>query len=388
MLRAEVMKSPVEVKEQCGGQIESLPWPDRQEIVRAIGSRLDGHPASEEELALLEILSRDPKFEIRKEVADLLLRLPAERMVRLAVDLAADMNRFVRRTAERALRRQRKAREDDIRAAERNARVHEQLDSLERQHGKVTARKALGIAERMLDQTVGAVVHDALAVLSPIQADTMTLVHHVDSLALDPSFLRKRLTRLQDQVGYLQRLLDDARAFSRPLTHQRSRERLADLMRQACTVAREHVRCLGFVPEQVEVVVNMDELITLDAARHVLLTALVNVIKNAYDAILLQAQMADGGQIDIEAHVDGSKVVVSIADNGHGIHEEDLELVRQFVPGRTTKKHIGTGFGLPIAHKAVASHDGRLLIESQRSVGTTITMELPLHHPSNRETQL
>ncbi|MGH9144441.1 MAG: ATP-binding protein, partial [Vicinamibacterales bacterium] len=37
----------------------------------------------------------------------------------------------------------------------------------------------------------------------------------------------------------------------------------------------------------------------------------------------------------------------------------------------------GTGLGLAITQRIVADHDGRLSIESQLGVGTTVTVTLP-----------
>lgn len=54
-----------------------------------------------------------------------------------------------------------------------------------------------------------------------------------------------------------------------------------------------------------------------------------------------------------------------------------LEL-REFVPGRTSKKNRGTGYGLPIARRYVTAHGGSLAIDSQLGQGTTVTVTLPV----------
>ena len=42
-----------------------------------------------------------------------------------------------------------------------------------------------------------------------------------------------------------------------------------------------------------------------------------------------------------------------------------------------SRKHPGTGLGLPLAIGLVELHGGRLAIESRKGVGTTVTFSLP-----------
>ncbi len=43
-----------------------------------------------------------------------------------------------------------------------------------------------------------------------------------------------------------------------------------------------------------------------------------------------------------------------------------------------SRKHPGTGLGLPLAIGLVELHGGTLAIESRKGVGTTVTVRLPL----------
>jgi len=67
-----------------------------------------------------------------------------------------------------------------------------------------------------------------------------------------------------------------------------------------------------------------------------------------------------------------------IEDNAIGFGTEDLRLIRQFIPGQTTLKHDGTGFGLPTAKRYIEAHGGSLEIDSQEGVGTRVSLRLPL----------
>ena len=61
-----------------------------------------------------------------------------------------------------------------------------------------------------------------------------------------------------------------------------------------------------------------------------------------------------------------------------GLSAEELDEVRRFVPGGTSKKTYGTGFGLPTAKRKLEAHGGALAIESEVDKGTTVTVTLPI----------
>ena len=55
-----------------------------------------------------------------------------------------------------------------------------------------------------------------------------------------------------------------------------------------------------------------------------------------------------------------------------------VRFVVPFVPGGTSKKTHGTGWGLPTAKRKVEDHDGSLAIDSTEDVGTVVTITLPM----------
>jgi two-component system phosphate regulon sensor histidine kinase PhoR len=84
----------------------------------------------------------------------------------------------------------------------------------------------------------------------------------------------------------------------------------------------------------------------------------------------------DGGRITIAANVTASTVTVSVADEGLGIHPDELSKVfHPFYRGLSVRTHCisGSGLGLAVCQKIVAAYGGRIWIDSpspQRSPGT------------------
>ncbi|HVO17105.1 MAG TPA: HAMP domain-containing sensor histidine kinase, partial [Alphaproteobacteria bacterium] len=88
-----------------------------------------------------------------------------------------------------------------------------------------------------------------------------------------------------------------------------------------------------------------------------------------------------GGFVRVEARLgeDGG-IEIEVSDNGIGIAEEDIpRALERFgqVADVMTRKHSGTGLGLPLAIGMVELHGGRLEITSEVGKGTTVTVKFP-----------
>lgn len=108
----------------------------------------------------------------------------------------------------------------------------------------------------------------------------------------------------------------------------------------------------------------------------------LNLIKNAIEA------SRKGGKIQIITRVSSGyairaasspvpqqNIVVEIIDSGEGMDEETQK--KLFTPFHTTKSK-GSGLGLPISLKIVKDHDGKIKITSEKGLGTTVQVFLPI----------
>lgn len=72
--------------------------------------------------------------------------------------------------------------------------------------------------------------------------------------------------------------------------------------------------------------------------------------------------------------------MISIRDTGIGIPPEQVEKVLEpfeQVEDHLTRRHEGTGLGLPIARSLIELHGGELVLSSDVGIGTTATLWLP-----------
>jgi len=91
--------------------------------------------------------------------------------------------------------------------------------------------------------------------------------------------------------------------------------------------------------------------------------------------------MKQGGSLFIStapAVLEGREAVsIKVRDTGCGIAPAILHDI--FNPFFTTKDG-GTGLGLPISHRIVTNHGGKLLVESRQGNGTEFRVILPVRH--------
>lgn len=96
--------------------------------------------------------------------------------------------------------------------------------------------------------------------------------------------------------------------------------------------------------------------------------AFSNLLRNASEA------MAGQGQIDVGVAEDGGGLVITIADHGPGIPEDQRHQV--FQPYFTTKPD-GTGLGLSLVRQTLEAHRGSIRVEETPGGGATFRLVFP-----------
>lgn len=97
--------------------------------------------------------------------------------------------------------------------------------------------------------------------------------------------------------------------------------------------------------------------------------ALVNLVQNAVDA------MSGGGTLSLTTRRVGRGRLISVADDGVGVEEENLD--RLFEPFYSTKSQSGgCGLGLVICREVARNHGGNIVLDSKPGLGTVVTLTL------------
>ena len=104
--------------------------------------------------------------------------------------------------------------------------------------------------------------------------------------------------------------------------------------------------------------------------KQILLNLLINAIKFSHP----------DGKVEIVLRNASGAVAVAVADHGVGMDPDEVELaMTRFgqVASAWTRRHDGTGLGLPLAIGLTELHGGVLTIRSTKGVGTTVTVTFP-----------
>ncbi|BBF99438.1 PAS domain S-box-containing protein [Pseudonocardia autotrophica] len=87
------------------------------------------------------------------------------------------------------------------------------------------------------------------------------------------------------------------------------------------------------------------------------------------------------GGVRVELGQDGEQVVLTVADTGAGIPDDEIDTVfeRRRRPGRARgRTSEGSGLGLPLIRQLVRLHGGSIAVDSSPGVGSTFTVRVPL----------
>ncbi len=101
---------------------------------------------------------------------------------------------------------------------------------------------------------------------------------------------------------------------------------------------------------------------------------LINLLSNAVKFT------PEGGHVRVSAANKKDGLAIFVCDTGIGIAPEQIAKVFEpfgQIESKLSRKHEGTGLGLPIAKRLVELHGGILTIESKPNVGTRATVVLP-----------
>lgn len=93
-----------------------------------------------------------------------------------------------------------------------------------------------------------------------------------------------------------------------------------------------------------------------------------------------------GGEINVKLTADHQNAFLSIADNGIGIPESEINHIfeRFYRVDKTRDRETGgTGLGLSISNRTVVMHNGSIRVYSEENKGTTISVRIPLKRSSN-----
>ncbi|MBN1308564.1 MAG: response regulator [Chitinispirillaceae bacterium] len=246
----------------------------------------------------------------------------------------------------------------------------------------ISRRQYEAILENMsqeLDAKVGQVSRVKDIILHEIR-NPMAIISAADSLITmvkeekgsieGSSKIEQYMESLRDGIKSLNSVLETTRRLDIGAMAVRRPETVESFVNEAAAQTRH-------LTGEVKLTIEMDQTsgVLVKADRRMLVQVLVNIIRNAVEAIN-ERKPAGGGIITIScAFFDDRQIALRISDNGIGMDENVRQNIFRF---KYTTKCDGTGVGLHLSKMLIKLHDGTIEVDSKKGCGSTFTMYLPV----------
>jgi signal transduction histidine kinase len=207
--------------------------------------------------------------------------------------------------------------------------------------------------------------------------------HDLRNLLASAQLFSDRLARLPDPqvqrfAPKLMRALERAIAFCQStLSYGRAQEPPPDRRSVALMELIEDVRdTLGLAPDsRIGWITSVERGLTVDADRDQLLRVLINLARNAMQALEGRAPNDPArDQIRITGRREGAVVIIEVADTGPGFSEQARAHLFEAFQGST--RSGGAGLGLVIADELVRAHGGEITLVDG-TIGATFRLKIP-----------
>jgi two-component system sensor histidine kinase CreC len=243
-------------------------------------------------------------------------------------------------------------------------------------------RRALGVIGAAYDE-----MRDALAGRNYVADYVQTLTHEVKSplsairgaaeLLQEPNMpqqdrarfaanISRETQRIQELVD---RMMELTALESRKALEHTEPVPLTPLLQEIVDSAQTAARARG-----IQIVFDTESVATVEGDAFLLRRALSNLLDNAIDF------SPDGGQVQINLHVDPRIVQVKVRDYGPGIpdYAEDKVFEKFYSLARPYSQKKSTGLGLAFVKEIAELHHGRITLENAADgKGAVATLSLP-----------
>jgi PAS domain S-box-containing protein len=241
--------------------------------------------------------------------------------------------------------------------------------------GLVSAKEEAELASRSKTEFLANMSHELRTPLNAIIGFSQVMGDEMMGPIGSPryaGYARDICNSAQHLLGIISDILDVSKLEAGKVELDEEAAELATIVEDVLRIVRERARTLEL---ELDTEIPRDlPLVRVDVLKlkQVLLNLVTNAIKFSHA----------GGRVLVRAHAAEDGLLLAVTDRGIGMDEGEIATaVSRFgqVASAWSRKHPGTGLGLPLAIGLVELHGGTVAIESRKGVGTSVTIRLPGH---------
>jgi signal transduction histidine kinase len=254
------------------------------------------------------------------------------------------------------------------------SRLNNELVNMQRELAKKNHK--LDELNKLKNQFLGIAAHDLRNPIGIIMGYSRYLLEDLDT-HLNPEQI-EMLKSVLSSSEFMLRLLDDLLDIS---AIESGNLKLNLIKKDLVPVIRKNVELNNVIAHRKNITINFNHpenipeiLFDLSKIEQVLNNLISNAVKYSHQGTI----------VNVSILLKGNELIISVADQGQGIPEAELEkLFKPFeiTSVQSTAGEKSTGLGLSIVRNLIIGHKGKIWVESKVGQGSTFFFSLPLTSP-------
>jgi GAF domain-containing protein len=237
------------------------------------------------------------------------------------------------------------------------------------------AHDALNEMDRVRDEFIQNITHDLRAPLTFIRGYTDLMIE--GAMGEINQEQHEALEIIQERTDAVSRLVSDILKIKQ-IESQPLREEPVEVV----SIASTSIRSALMTARQAKV-----EILFESSIKQAIVSGDADRLGQVFDNLLSNAikYNRENGNVQVKIKQQWPKVIISIADTGIGIPEEEMDRIwNRYYRAERALHRSGTGLGLANVRRIIEAHDGQISVKSNTQ-GTIFTFELPLMQPDSLE---
>ena len=230
--------------------------------------------------------------------------------------------------------------------------------------------KLLAENEKLRSNLLRSISHDLRTPLTAISGNAGILLS--DSESLPPETRNQMYSDIYDDAAWLYNLVENLLAVTRIEEGRMKLNTQPQLVEEMVSEALQHISRKR--SEHNIVVHHQDELLLAKCDARLIVQVIINLVDNAIKYTPV------GSHIEIATRGDNGCAVVTVADDGPGISDDEKERIFQMFytgsnPIADSRRSLGLGLGL--CKSIIAAHGGVISVADNQPKGTVFTFTVP-----------